>query len=209
MSNSNSEIPGDPKRWLLTEEDGLDARFVEDHEQVAQISQACATLGLTKVLTSGTFDLLHEGHAKYLSAAKALGDVLFVGVDSNNRTKQRKGENRPVVDERERLTILSHLRSVDVVTLKYVDDEPHHLLSIVQPDIYVMSQTTYESDEARDRMKHKIAAAEPHCGEVVLLEPMATSGTTARIRKLQIGGSQRLAERINETVEEFFRGDEI
>lgn len=190
------------RRWLYSTDSGVEVRFFPDHNEVQDIAAACSVLGLKKVLTSGTYDILHEGHAKYLDAAKKLGDVLFVGVDSNERTRQRKGDDRPVVDEMERVSILSHLRPVDLITLKYADDEKMKLLKIVQPDVYVMSESTYETEEAQQAMQRRIEEAEEYCNRVALMKPMATSGTTARIRSLQLDGGKRLADKIYRVIQD-------
>src|SRR3954465_12772893 len=67
-------------------------------------------LGQRVVLTSGSFDLIHLGHVKYLAKAKELGDVLVVGVDSDRKIRDRKGEDWPLVPQQERLRLLAHPR---------------------------------------------------------------------------------------------------
>ena len=77
-------------------------------------------LGQTVVLTSGSFDILHEGHSLYLEAAREAGDFLIVGVDSDEKVRARKGPSRPAVPEEERLRMVTHQRGVGLVTLKPV-----------------------------------------------------------------------------------------
>src|SRR5262245_56837292 len=95
----------------------LKDRYIPNHEKLGKLVQHWKELGLRIVLTSGTWDLFHVGHAEYLEKSKGLGDILIVGVDSDEKVKARKGPHRPVVPEAERVRILSHLRHVDVITV--------------------------------------------------------------------------------------------
>ena len=88
------------------------------------------------VFTNGCFDLLHPGHVSYLAAARALGDFLVVGVNSDASVRRLKGEKRPIMPEAARSQLLAALSSVDYVTL-FVEDDPYQLISLLQPDILV------------------------------------------------------------------------
>jgi rfaE bifunctional protein nucleotidyltransferase chain/domain len=88
------------------------------------------------VFTNGVFDLLHPGHVRYLSDARALGDALIVGVNSDRSVRANKGPARPITPEGERAEILASLRSVDAVTV-FDEDTPHALITAVQPDVLV------------------------------------------------------------------------
>ena len=88
------------------------------------------------VFTNGCFDILHRGHATYLQAAQALGDVLIVGVNSDDSVRRLKGENRPINNEQDRAYLLASLAAVDYVTI-FAEDTPHQLLSQVRPDVLV------------------------------------------------------------------------
>jgi len=68
-------------------------RYISDHDKLSELVGYWKKLGLRIVLTSGTFDLFHIGHAQYLEKAKALGDVLIVGVDSDEKVRKRKGQS--------------------------------------------------------------------------------------------------------------------
>jgi rfaE bifunctional protein nucleotidyltransferase chain/domain len=91
--------------------------------------------GKRLVLTNGTFDLLHIGHVRYLQAARELGDVLVVGINSDASVRGYKGPGRPVVPQDERAEIVAALRSVDYTT---IFDEPTatHLVEALQPEVY-------------------------------------------------------------------------
>lgn len=154
-------------------------RYIPDHEKLAELVGYWKKLGLRIVLTSGTFDLFHIGHAQYLEKAKALGDILIIGVDSDERVKKRKGPTRPIVPENERVLILSHVRHADVITLKNADDPSNHLIKLVSPDILVVSKSTKHGEDEVDEKAQ-------YCGEIVVLEPQAETSTSAKVRLIQI-----------------------
>ena len=87
------------------------------------------------VTTNGVFDLLHVGHVRYLQAARRLGDILVVGVNSDACTRRLKGDSRPLVSEDERMEVLAALACVDYVTL-FDEPTPNALLAVLRPDIH-------------------------------------------------------------------------
>lgn len=92
--------------------------------------------GRRVVFTNGVFDLLHPGHIRYLRAARAEGDILIVGVNSDRSVQAIKGPSRPITPEAERAEILSALTSVDAVTI-FDEDTPAEIIRRVQPDVLV------------------------------------------------------------------------
>jgi rfaE bifunctional protein nucleotidyltransferase chain/domain len=88
------------------------------------------------VFTNGCFDILHVGHARYLGAARRLGDVLIVAVNSDSSVRAIKGERRPLVPENERAEVLASLQAVDYVTL-FHEETPLALIEELKPDIIV------------------------------------------------------------------------
>jgi D-beta-D-heptose 7-phosphate kinase/D-beta-D-heptose 1-phosphate adenosyltransferase len=88
------------------------------------------------VFTNGVFDLLHPGHVRYLTEARALGDALIVGLNSDRSVRENKGAGRPVTPEGERGEVLLALACVDVVTV-FDEPTPHALISRIQPDVLV------------------------------------------------------------------------
>ncbi len=88
------------------------------------------------VCTNGCFDLLHPGHVAYLEAARALGDVLVVAVNSDRSVRALKGPTRPITPEDDRARVLAALACVDCVTV-FDDDTAERLLCNLQPDVYV------------------------------------------------------------------------
>ena len=159
-------------------------RFVVDYSKLKKVVDHCKGLGLRIILTQGTYDMLHIGHARYLETAKNHGDFLIVGVDSDEKVRSRKGPDRPVVPHSERIEILSHLRSVDLVVLKEMHYPKWHLIKTVRPDVLIATAETYTKDQMKKLQKY--------CGKVIVLKPQATTSTSAKIRLLQINTAKKL-----------------
>jgi rfaE bifunctional protein nucleotidyltransferase chain/domain len=92
--------------------------------------------GQTVVFTNGCFDILHRGHVEYLQQARALGDVLIVGLNSDQSVRQVKGADRPLTPEQDRVAILCALKDVDFVTV-FPEPSVETLVSAVLPDVLV------------------------------------------------------------------------
>src|ERR671932_80177 len=91
-------------------------RLLDRNRLIARVAIARKN-GARIVLANGCFDILQVGHVRYLEGAKALGDVLVVGVNSDEQVRAQKGEGRPLVPERERAEVVASLRAVDLVTI--------------------------------------------------------------------------------------------
>ena len=106
-------------------------------DQLVPLLQAARTQGKRIVFTNGCFDLMHIGHTRYLQAAKALGDVLVVGVNSDASVRSlNKAPDRPVVTEAQRAEVLAALGCVDYVAI-FSEPDPLNLITAVQPDVLV------------------------------------------------------------------------
>jgi D-glycero-beta-D-manno-heptose 1-phosphate adenylyltransferase len=92
--------------------------------------------GKTVVFTNGVYDLLHPGHVRYLEAARALGDALIVGVNSDRSVRANKGPGRPVNPEGERAEVIAALSCVDAAIV-FDEDTPHEIVTRLQPDVLV------------------------------------------------------------------------
>lgn len=88
------------------------------------------------VFTNGCFDVLHYGHVHYLLQAKELGDILVIGLNSDNSVRRLKGPTRPINGENERAFVLAALACVNYVTL-FEEDTPEELIKVVRPDVLV------------------------------------------------------------------------
>jgi len=105
-------------------------------KNIMRLADRLRRRNLKVVFTNGVFDILHRGHVEYLAKAKALGDVLIVGLNSDASVRRLKGKSRPVQNQRDRAAILSALRSVDYVVM-FGEDRPDRLIEQVRPDVLV------------------------------------------------------------------------
>ena len=105
-------------------------------EEMAQIRQELRQNGRKLVFTNGCFDILHVGHVRYLSQARALGDALVVAVNSDQSVRENKGDGRPIVPENERAEVLSALACVDYVFL-FDEATPQRIIDIIVPDVLI------------------------------------------------------------------------
>jgi len=120
-------------------------RKVKTLEDLASAVDAFRRRGLRIVFTNGCFDLLHAGHIQLLQAARRLGDVLIVGLNSDESVRALKGEGRPVIPEKERLQILASLDCVDYLAV-YSEPTPSRIIETLRPDILAKG-ANYAQDE--------------------------------------------------------------
>ena len=161
-----------------------DTKRNEEHEvlTVTQAQAFVASLRDTRktiVFTNGVFDLLHVGHLRYLRRARALGDALVVGVNSDRSVRANKGPSRPVTPQDERAEILAALDCVDAVVI-FDEQTPYDLIAALQPDVLVKG-----ADWANDAIVGR-DLVEARGGRVVRVPIEAghsTSGLLERIRR--------------------------
>jgi rfaE bifunctional protein nucleotidyltransferase chain/domain len=147
-------------------------------EAVALVTRARG-LGQRIVFTNGVFDVLHPGHVRYLRDARALGDLLIVGVNSDRSTRALdKAPDRPINPEHERAEVLAALASVDAVVV-FDEDTPHAIISALQPDILVKGADWGENAiVGRD-------VVEARGGKVVRIELAKGYSTTAILDRIR------------------------
>lgn len=165
---------------------GFGGKALTDYKKIKSLVEHCKYLGMKIVLTQGSFDMIHVGHGRYLREAKKHGDLLIVGIDSDEKIKHRKGPERPVVPQDERVEMLTHLRYVDLVFLKELKDPKWNLIKSICPDTLIATKETYDKKQLKELKKY--------CNKVVVLEPMATTSTSAKLRRLQIGVAKKLGQ---------------
>ena len=117
IARAHEEIYHRSRGTLRPIETGAVTTKLKPRTEAREIAARLREQGKTLVLAGGCFDLLHVGHIRYLRAAKAHGDVLFVGLNSDDSVRGLKGEGRPLIDERERAEILSEFGFVDYVVI--------------------------------------------------------------------------------------------
>ncbi|MCK4653023.1 MAG: D-glycero-beta-D-manno-heptose 1-phosphate adenylyltransferase [Candidatus Cloacimonetes bacterium] len=105
-------------------------------EEVFKIVQDLKTSGEKIVFTNGCFDIIHAGHIKYLYEASKLGDILIIGLNSDESVKKLKGKNRPINSELDRATVLKSLFMVNYVVI-FQEDTPYKLIEHIKPDVLV------------------------------------------------------------------------
>ena len=135
--------------------------------------------GKSLVFTNGCFDILHRGHADYLTFARSHGDALVVGLNSDQSVRRLKGATRPINHEQDRAYVLGSLRAVDFVVI-FDEDEPRDLISQILPDVLVKGKDWAHFVSGRD-------IVEAHGGRVVLAEMVEGRSTTATIEKMRAG----------------------
>jgi D-beta-D-heptose 7-phosphate kinase/D-beta-D-heptose 1-phosphate adenosyltransferase len=180
------------RRGILQNGVNYEQRLLPSLEEVERVIGHLKGMGFRIVLTSGSFDLVHLGHVKYLARAHELGDILVVGVDSDEKIRRRKGPDRPMVPEGERLEMLAHQRPVDLIYLKG-DDPKWALIKAVRPDTLVVSE---DHGYTRAQLKE----LREYCGHVEVLERQAEVTTSERIRQMQLNLGERIGEAIGEAI---------
>lgn len=118
-------------------------------EELKKIISLAKSTEKKVVFTNGCFDIIHGGHIEFLEKAKALGDILVVGLNTDQSVKKLKGENRPIKSEKERANILSALKYIDYITL-FNETTPEKLIREIRPDILVKGDD-YSIDEVVGR----------------------------------------------------------
>jgi D-beta-D-heptose 7-phosphate kinase/D-beta-D-heptose 1-phosphate adenosyltransferase len=149
--------------------------------EAAAFAEAQRALGKRVVFTNGVFDILHPGHTRYLAGARALGDLLIVGLNSDRSARaQGKAPGRPINPEGERAEILAALACVDVVVV-FDEDTPHEIITAIQPDILVKG-----ADWGEDAIVGR-DIVEGHGGRVVRLPVAEGYSTTKIIERIKSG----------------------
>jgi D-beta-D-heptose 7-phosphate kinase/D-beta-D-heptose 1-phosphate adenosyltransferase len=146
---------------------------IKEKEDLRRIIEDLKAKGRRIVFTNGCFDLLHIGHIRYLEDAKSLGDILVVGVNSDQSIRGLKGNNRPILPQGERTEILSSLGCVDYITV-FDEADPLELISFLQPHILVKG-----GDWAKETIVGR-EVVERSGGKVVIL-PFVEGASTSNL----------------------------
>lgn len=136
------------------------------------------------VFTAGSWDLLHVGQCRYLEEAKAHGDILVVGVSSNDAIRKVKGPNKPILDEKLRAEMLTYLRAVDFVTI-LPEPSCQPSLGLLRPDVFITVKEDW-TDNYKESKEYKTVSK--YGGEVVVVDRQSTAISTTKIVQRAIGG---------------------
>jgi D-beta-D-heptose 7-phosphate kinase/D-beta-D-heptose 1-phosphate adenosyltransferase len=145
--------------------------------QIISIRNLARKQGKTVVFTNGVFDLLHRGHVDYLRRARALGDLLILGLNTDASTRRLKGPLRPLMKQADRAEVLSALESVDQIVL-FNEDTPARLIAKLLPDILVKGADYREKDIVGSE------AVRAYGGRVVRMKYLKGYSTTRLIRNI-------------------------
>lgn len=141
-----------------------------------QLRNTLRAEGRRVVFTNGVFDILHAGHVTYLEQARALGDVLVLGLNTDDSVRRLKGPERPINNEGDRARVVSALRAVDHVIL-FGDDTPINIITALMPDVLVKGgDYTRETIVGADEV-------EAHGGVVCTIPLVEGRSTTAIINR--------------------------
>jgi len=146
---------------------------IKERKELLRIIKNLKAKGKRVVFTNGCFDLLHLGHVRYLEEAKALGDVLVVGVNSDSSVRKLKGPKRPILPEEERTEILSGLACVDYITI-FNEADPLKLITSLKPNLLVKG-----GDWAREQIVGR-EVVERSGGELVII-PFVQGASTSNV----------------------------
>ena len=162
------------------------SRILDRNRLIARVAIA-RKHGAHIVLANGCFDILHVGHIRYLEGAKALGEVLVVGVNSDEQVRAQKGEGRPFMPERERAEMIASIRAVDFVTI-FHEPTIEQLLRSIRPDIHAKgTDYTEETVPERDVVRF-------YGGRVCIVGDPKDHSSTEMIKEWSEVSSQRSAE---------------
>lgn len=129
------------------------------------------------IFTAGAWDMLHVGQVRYLQMAKELGDILIVGVTSNEAIRKVKGKNRPILDELIRAEMIANLKSVDFVTI-FPDPSCQPVLALLQPDLYVSVKEDWNKDYKNSK---EYKTVKKYGGDVKVIDRQSPYISTTKI----------------------------
>jgi D-glycero-beta-D-manno-heptose 1-phosphate adenylyltransferase len=140
--------------------------------------------GKKVVFTAGGWDLIHAGQCRYLEKSKDEGDILVVGVSSNEAIRRVKGTNKPILDEKIRAEMLTYLRAVDFVTI-IPEPSCQPTLGLLKPDVYITVKEDW-TDNYKQSKEYKTVTK--YGGEVKVVDRQSTALSTTKIIQRAIGG---------------------
>lgn len=152
--------------------------FLESRTAAAEWASRARASGQRVVFTNGVFDLLHPGHIRYLQAARAEGEALIVGINSDRSVSAIKGPTRPLTPAAERAEILGALACVDAVVV-FDEETPDEIIRAVQPDVLVKG-----ADWAPDKIVGR-DTVEAHGGKVILMPVEQGWSTSSIVEKIR------------------------
>ncbi len=160
----------------MNSEAGAATRILDRNRLIARVAIARKN-GARVVLANGCFDILHVGHVRYLVGARALGDILIVGINSDEQVRALKGAGRPLIPERERAELIASLRAVDMVTI-FPEPNVESLIRAIRPDVHAKG-TDYTEETVPER-----SVVLSYGGRVAIVGDPKDHSTTEMVRKV-------------------------
>lgn len=188
MARSRSEAAASPAGEPLTPNAHPLTPAVVSQERLLRLRAAWWRDGQCVVFTNGVFDLLHVGHLRYLRAARALGDLLVVGLNDDASAARLKGPARPLVPAGERAELLAALDAVDYVTL-FREDTPAALITALKPDVYVKGGDYAAGPGEPGKPLPEATIVRGYGGAVCTIPYLPGHSTTALIERARGGGA--------------------
>lgn len=178
----------------------LGDRLIPGFPELEKLVEMLRTLKYRIVLTQGKFNQKHYGHERYVEKARAFGDFLIVGVDSDEKVRAKKGPDYPLLPHDERIEGLAHTRHVDALFLKEKDHEHWALIKTVRPDVLVVSESTKAGGDKPlpPYSPEEVEQLREFCGRIEVLPPQATQSVSARWRSFQIGMAEKIGRDVLE-----------
>ena len=153
---------------------GFRSSKVVSFNHIADIIKREKSFNKKIVFTNGCFDILHRGHVTYLKHAKTLGDILVLGLNSDDSVRRLKGSDRPVNNEQDRAVVLEALECIDYIVI-FEEDTPLNLIKNVMPDILVKGGD-YKAEDV---------VGKEYAGRVEIIDFVEGYSTTSTINKLK------------------------
>jgi rfaE bifunctional protein nucleotidyltransferase chain/domain len=157
--------------------DGFSLKKIKSREEIKNISENLKKEGRIVVFTNGCFEILHPGHIEILERAKMLGDILIVGINSDESIKKIKGNKKLILDEWARSRIIASLEAVDYVVI-FNEETPEKIISEIKPNIHVKGGDY----KIEDLPETKIV--ESYGGKIKILPLLEGFSTTNIIKKI-------------------------
>tara|TARA_B100000809_G_C15032794_1_gene492593 strand:- start:197 stop:715 length:519 start_codon:yes stop_codon:yes gene_type:complete len=158
-----------------------------DLESIEEISNTIKGKGNQIVFTNGCFDILHKGHVEYLAQAADKGDILIVGLNSDDSVRsQGKGEERPINKIEARKTVLASLFFVDYI-VEFDDDTPYDLIDLIKPSVLVKGGDYDPSENDKNQKKYIVGKdiVKQYNGQVEVINLVDGFSTTGLIKKMK------------------------
>lgn len=184
----------------------VDRKVVTDYEALELIVKGQKAAKKTIVMTMGVFDMIHDGHVKYIELAKSYGDVLILGVDNDELTKKNKGEGRPYDNLESRNTVLAGLGAVDYIMVRGTDELDTKMAEVVNPDVLIVSLSSTQYQPSSEAFIADMTRRFKDTGlvkEIIALEPQSSISTSAKLRELMMRGMKQLGAHLQKCLEEF------